>query len=58
MEQQAYEIRELLEQRLLPLSRTKLYMLVGSGRIKSIRIGRKIIIPVWAIREFLGERQS
>ena len=38
----------------LGLSRTKTYDLVRSGRLPSVRIGRRILVPRQAILEFLG----
>ena len=40
-------------QRILRIGRNKAYELVSSGRIKSIKIGTKIIIPKTCLIEFL-----
>lgn len=34
--------------------RDKAYNLVNSGQVASIRIGRKILVPSWAILKWLG----
>ena len=49
----AYTMKEALE--LLPISRTTIYQLVKEGRLRSLRVGKKILIPVTAIDEFLGQ---
>jgi len=53
MERAAYEVREILNNRILLLSRTKLYEIIAAGQLKSVRVGTKILIPRWAIEEFL-----
>lgn len=55
-QQLAFEPREIIEGRILPISRSKLYQVLKSGQLQSIRIGRKILIPTWAIEEFLRPR--
>ena len=37
------------------ISRTLAYALVGQGKIRSIRAGNRILIPISALEEFLGE---
>lgn len=49
----AYEPREIWEKRILPLSRTKVYEVIATGALQSVRVGRKILVPVQAIEEFL-----
>jgi excisionase family DNA binding protein len=42
---------------LLGLGRNSVYALIRSGALRSIRVGRKILIPTSAITEFLsGEK--
>ena len=43
---------------LLGIGRNTLYALLRSGRLKSIRLGRKIIIPASAINEFLSNTEA
>ena len=31
------------------------YQLVREGRIRSLKIGRRIVVPISAVRELLGE---
>ncbi|MBP1764402.1 MAG: binding domain protein, excisionase family [Firmicutes bacterium] len=40
---------------ILHISRTTVFKLIADGKIKSVRAGRKIIVPAWAIDEFLGQ---
>lgn len=44
--------------RLLGLSRTAAYQAVWSGQIPSIRIGRRLLVPVAKLNEMLGERAA
>lgn len=37
------------------VSKNKFYDMVKTGEIKTIRAGRKILVPEWAIAQFLGE---
>ncbi|MEW6770442.1 MAG: excisionase family DNA-binding protein [Bacillota bacterium] len=39
----------------LALGRTKTYELIAQGRLRSIRVGRRLLIPAEAIREFLTQ---
>jgi len=48
----AYDIKAVM--RLLCLSRNPVMDLLRSGRLKSVRAGRRWIIPGWALDEFLG----
>lgn len=41
---------------LLGLSRGTVYQLVHSGQLRSVRIGRRIVIPRVAIKEILEKR--
>lgn len=38
----------------LGVGRTTIYELLASGRIASIRVGRRRLVPIWAIDAFLG----
>jgi excisionase family DNA binding protein len=40
--------------RILGLSRTSLYALMASGRIRSVTIGRRRLVPLEAIDEFVA----
>jgi len=40
----------------LGIGRNAAYQLVREGRVRSLRIGRRIVVPASAIRELLGER--
>lgn len=41
--------------RMLGFSRNTTYQLVREGRLKSVRYGRRIVIPLAAIDRFLGD---
>ncbi len=43
---------------LLGVGRGGVYGLIRSGRLRSIRIGRKIIIPASALQEFLDQTEG
>ena len=43
---------------LLGLSRPTVYRLLKSGELRSIKVGRKILIPLAAIDEFLNGTSS
>lgn len=51
MEKQAYSIKELREQ--TGIGKNLAYKLIETGKIKTIRAGRRILIPSWAFEEFL-----
>ncbi|AEG16990.1 DNA binding domain protein, excisionase family [Desulfofundulus kuznetsovii DSM 6115] len=53
-ERLAYEVKEVYT-KILPLGRVTVYELIKSGKLKSIRVGKKILVPAWAIEEFLRE---
>lgn len=39
---------------MLGIGRNGIYELIRSGRLRSIRVGRKILIPVVAVEDFLN----
>ena len=43
---------------LLGLGRNSVYALLNSGQLRSIRVGRKILVPTSAIEEFLNSGQK
>lgn len=47
-------VPELAE--VLGIGRNSAYALVREGRVRSLHIGRRIVIPASAVRELLGER--
>ena len=49
----AYKPSEVCEA--LGLSLPVVYELINSGHIRSLRVGRRILVPVDALAEFLGE---
>ena len=42
----------------IPVSRDKLYQLIGSGQLKSIKIGRRRFVAESAIQEFIADLQT
>ena len=55
-EQLAYSIAEAATA--LSLSRSATKELIYSGRIKFLRSGRRVLIPRWALDEFLSSAES
>lgn len=43
---------------LLSIGRTKMYSLISTGAISSIRIGASVRIPMDALQRFVEERQA
>jgi excisionase family DNA binding protein len=41
-------------QRVLPLGRTAVYEAIASGKIPSIRFGRRILVPIAALEKVFG----
>ncbi len=54
MNKRAYSVKEAMNE--LGISRTCIGKLIQSGRLKTVRAGRKILIPEWSIKEFLQEK--
>jgi excisionase family DNA binding protein len=50
----AHTVKETLQ--ILPLGRSTIYKLVATGELRSVKVGKKILIPESAIFDFL-ERQ-
>jgi excisionase family DNA binding protein len=42
--------------RLTGIGRSKLYELIGEGRVRTIKVGASTLIPVASLEEFLGLR--
>jgi excisionase family DNA binding protein len=53
---QLYEVRDVM--RMLRLSRTVVYELIRSGRLRSVKQGRARRIPATAIREYIALLES
>ena len=49
---QLYEVRDVM--RMLRLSRTVVYELIRSGRLRSVKQGRARRIPATAIRDYIA----
>lgn len=47
----AYEAKDLWN--MLPLSRATVYELLAAGKIRHVRVGRRILIPREAVEELL-----
>jgi excisionase family DNA binding protein len=52
----AYAPQELVE--MLGLSRGTIYALLAEGRIRSVRVGRRIVVPSEAVDEFLRSEEA
>ena len=52
VERLTYSVSEAAEA--IGISRSKLYTLLGRGELQSVRVGRRTLIPVQAVLEFLG----
>jgi excisionase family DNA binding protein len=46
---------QALELRLVPVGRSSLYRAIARGDIRTVRIGRRVLIPRAALAEFCGE---
>ncbi len=42
----------------LGLGRTFVYGLISSGQLKSLKIGKSRLVPVWAIEEYLAAQDG
>jgi len=56
MEKKLFEIKEVLE--IIPMSRAGLYKAAKDSKIPTRRIGQRIFIPSWWIRELVEEKPS
>lgn len=52
MEKTLLNIPETCEK--LRIGRTRLYQILNAGQIKAVRIGKKTLIPVASIEEFIN----
>lgn len=50
-EKLAYSVKEF--RKFTGLCKNLTYKLLESGELKSVRAGRRILIPAWAVEEFL-----
>ena len=48
---QAYTAKQAWEE--LGISKSSFYRLVAADKLHTIRVGKKILVPKWAIEEFL-----
>ena len=55
-EKLAYSITEAAEA--MSLSRSAVKELIYQSKLKSLRVGRRRIIPRWALEQFLGGKDS
>lgn len=51
VERLTYSVSEAAEA--IGISRSKLYTLLARGELRSVRVGRRTLIPVQAVHEFL-----
>ncbi len=43
--------------RLLGLGRTSIYVELGAGRLKSVKVGQRRLIPMTALHDWLDQKQ-
>lgn len=43
---------------MLPVSRSTLQRLLSQGQIQSFKVGRRRLIPVWALEEFCSRQED
>lgn len=55
MEQTVFSIKET--QKITKLGRNTIDKLIKTGQLKVVRAGRRVLIPKWALDEFLGKAQ-
>ncbi len=55
MEQTVYTVKEL--QKITKLGRNTIGKLIETKQIKTVRAGRRILIPAWALNEFLAKAE-
>lgn len=55
MLQTVYSVKEV--QKITKLGRNTVSKLIETKQIKSVRAGRRILIPAWALEEFLKQAQ-
>jgi len=53
MEPRAFDIKSLIEEKIIPISRTEIYRAIARGDLHVLRLGRRILITPAAIDEFL-----
>ncbi len=56
VDMQLFDIPKVAE--LLSLGRTKIYDLINTGELQSIKIGSATRIPATAIKKFIGAKQD
>ncbi len=54
MEQQLLRAQEVA--RILSLSRSKVFLMIASGELPAIRIGRAVRVPASALREWIAQQ--
>lgn len=58
MEWKAVDIKTLVEERIIPISRTEIYRAIRRGDLRVLRLGRRILITPAAIDEFLHKLEA
>ena len=51
----AHTVKQTLQ--MLPIGRSTIYKLVATGELRSVKVGKKILIPDSAIHEFVERDQ-
>ena len=55
MEQAVYSVKEI--QQITKLGRNTIGKLIESKQLKTVKAGRRILIPAWALDEFLAKAE-
>lgn len=53
LKREFYKPEELLT--VIPMSRSGIYKAIANGQIESVKIGRRILVPVWAIEKLTNK---
>jgi excisionase family DNA binding protein len=53
MGKQTFTAKEAMAE--LGISRSSFYRLTKDGKLHAVKVGTKILVPRWAIAQFLGE---
>lgn len=58
METRAVDIKTLVEEKIVPISRTEIYRAIRRGDLRVLRLGRRILITPQAIDDFLRRLEA
>jgi len=58
VETRAVDIKTLVEEKIVPISRTEIYRAIRRGDLRVLRLGRRILITPQAIDDFLRRLEA